>query len=674
MNLLDSHDTARLLWTLTPGAETRAAKEQNAANVAAGKQRLRLASLIQYTIPGAPTVYYGDEVGVTGDDDPDDRRTYPWADPGGNPDTALLAHYTALAAARRTLPGSARRATSGSSWPTTLRGVARATAGRPARRRRSSSSTAATRRAPSRRPGRAAACRDGVAFTPALRRRHRRSARVVAAARSRSPSRRTRAVLLATGDRRPDAARRAAPRPRHRRATASVALTWNAVAGAAVVRRLPQPGHGRRLRQGERLAGRPATSFTDTGLPNARRRTTSSRRPTPPATRARCRTRSTAMPHYAIGWANLQWPPTMTHTISAVNRTDNVYGQVWIDGVTSQPGADAELRAQLGFGPDGSNPDGNAAWTVGRRRASTSTPATTTSSSRACCPSRAAPSTTPSATRRPAAATGSTPTSTGSANGYSAGAGRAADGQPERRHDRPRDADRAARRRRPSPARIELGVGRRRPATPTLYGYEVRALRVRRRPVHDARARHRTRPTPTRPSPRARPTTTSSARSTRRSTAPATSAPVSGDGGAARRSRSCSTSRCRRRPTAPAGRCTSRASSTGSTAAGPQWDPARRRADPRRRDALDDHAHGHGGDPARVQVRARRLGPRREGRRLRRDRQPPADAVLRRRPARRPSTTPSRTGATWRPAGTEHRRSGRRAAAPRPGNRPKEAP
>ena len=34
---------------------------------------------------------------MTGDDDPDDRRTYPWADLGGTPDTAMLAHYTALA-------------------------------------------------------------------------------------------------------------------------------------------------------------------------------------------------------------------------------------------------------------------------------------------------------------------------------------------------------------------------------------------------------------------------------------------------------------------------------------------------------------------------------------------------------------------------------------------------
>jgi glycosidase len=104
MNLIDSHDTERALWTLTPGVQTRAAKEQNAANLASGKARLRLASLIQFTVPGMPTIYYGDEAGVTGDDDPDDRRTYPWPDTGGTPDTELIAHYRALAALRRAVP------------------------------------------------------------------------------------------------------------------------------------------------------------------------------------------------------------------------------------------------------------------------------------------------------------------------------------------------------------------------------------------------------------------------------------------------------------------------------------------------------------------------------------------------------------------------------------------
>ncbi|MEO7839273.1 MAG: glycoside hydrolase family 13 protein, partial [Anaerolineales bacterium] len=104
MNLLDSHDTERLLWTLTPGNETRADKEFNASNLAAGKQSLRIASLIQFTMPGAPTVYYGDEVGMTGDDDPDDRRTYPWPDLGGSPDTNLFAHYQTLSGLRRQNP------------------------------------------------------------------------------------------------------------------------------------------------------------------------------------------------------------------------------------------------------------------------------------------------------------------------------------------------------------------------------------------------------------------------------------------------------------------------------------------------------------------------------------------------------------------------------------------
>jgi len=63
-----------------------------------------------------------------------------------------------------------------------------------------------------------------------------------------------------------------------------------------------------------------------------------------------------------IGWANLQWPPSITHTISVTNRTDNAYGQVWIDGATNQPGATPGLRAQLGFGPQGTNPATDPGW------------------------------------------------------------------------------------------------------------------------------------------------------------------------------------------------------------------------------------------------------------------------------------------------------------------------
>ncbi len=65
----------------------------------------------------------------------------------------------------------------------------------------------------------------------------------------------------------------------------------------------------------------------------------------------------------SIGWGNVQWPPATNHIVSATNRTPAIYGQVWIDGVSNQPGATPKLQAQLGFGPAGSNPIGNANWT-----------------------------------------------------------------------------------------------------------------------------------------------------------------------------------------------------------------------------------------------------------------------------------------------------------------------
>ncbi|MEI8332697.1 MAG: glycoside hydrolase family 13 protein [Chloroflexota bacterium] len=119
MNILDSHDTERALWSLTPGDPTREARELDAANVEIGRARLRLASLVQFTMPGPPTIYYGDEIGMTGASDPDDRRTFPvlpgegaGADgpagqlaPGaGPPANELRIWYTQLAAVRSGTP------------------------------------------------------------------------------------------------------------------------------------------------------------------------------------------------------------------------------------------------------------------------------------------------------------------------------------------------------------------------------------------------------------------------------------------------------------------------------------------------------------------------------------------------------------------------------------------
>jgi glycosidase len=96
--LLDSHDTERVLWSLTPG-ETGADKTAP-ANLAVGKARLRLAALLQLTLPGAPVIYYGDEVGLTGATDPNNRATYPTD--GG--DVQLAAWYRELATARDATP------------------------------------------------------------------------------------------------------------------------------------------------------------------------------------------------------------------------------------------------------------------------------------------------------------------------------------------------------------------------------------------------------------------------------------------------------------------------------------------------------------------------------------------------------------------------------------------
>ena len=56
-----------------------------------------------------------------------------------------------------------------------------------------------------------------------------------------------------------------------------------------------------------------------------------------------------ALPHYTIDWANLQWPHEFTHTVG-ITPTQNIYGQVYIAGVTSEPGATEGLLAQVGFG------------------------------------------------------------------------------------------------------------------------------------------------------------------------------------------------------------------------------------------------------------------------------------------------------------------------------------
>ena len=84
MNLVDSHDTTRLLSYLDGIDDDRNQKEiseafptyENTSDEA--KQKQYLVALMQFTYAGAPTIYYGDELGMVGADDPDDRRAMIW--------------------------------------------------------------------------------------------------------------------------------------------------------------------------------------------------------------------------------------------------------------------------------------------------------------------------------------------------------------------------------------------------------------------------------------------------------------------------------------------------------------------------------------------------------------------------------------------------------------------
>ena len=78
MNQLDNHDHSRFLTRTNHKVGRVAQLGSNAAGENVSVPLLKLATLMQMTWPGAPTLYYGDEAGVVGFTDPDNRRTYPW--------------------------------------------------------------------------------------------------------------------------------------------------------------------------------------------------------------------------------------------------------------------------------------------------------------------------------------------------------------------------------------------------------------------------------------------------------------------------------------------------------------------------------------------------------------------------------------------------------------------
>lgn len=103
MNPLGTHDTERILSILggiDAGDKTR--QEQSRLHLDAVQRDralhlLRLAAVIQYTLPGVPSLYYGDEAGTEGMKDPFNRSTFPW----GQEDRSLTDFFARIGRFRR---------------------------------------------------------------------------------------------------------------------------------------------------------------------------------------------------------------------------------------------------------------------------------------------------------------------------------------------------------------------------------------------------------------------------------------------------------------------------------------------------------------------------------------------------------------------------------------------
>lgn len=87
MNELSNHDHSRFLTRTNHKVGRTSTVGAAAAGEGVNKGIMNEAVVMQMTWPGAPTIYYGDEAGVCGWTDPDNRRTYPW----GNEDKTLIA-------------------------------------------------------------------------------------------------------------------------------------------------------------------------------------------------------------------------------------------------------------------------------------------------------------------------------------------------------------------------------------------------------------------------------------------------------------------------------------------------------------------------------------------------------------------------------------------------------
>jgi glycosidase/fibronectin type 3 domain-containing protein len=380
MNLLGSHDTNRPLFMLDHNVATgtdSAPLFNPAYDWSDAITRLKGVAILQMTLPGAPTIYYGDEVGLVGpvaydgstwQDDPYNRQPFPWLDETGAPfythlQTAggqndLRNHYKLLTTARNTHP-----ALRTGSFDTLLVDDANNVY---AYGRKLADNSDAAVVIVNRKTVSQTVSVDLSGYLPY-------GAELRNVLDGNAPYTISPAglitldvpgmsgavlVLNAPAEDAPDA-------PTNLAVTAERAteldLSWTASAGATSydLYRSLLSGGGYQW-----ITNTVGTTYTDSGL------TTGVDYyyvvvAVDDATGlvSGYSNEAAGLPHYLIGWANTQWPPTINHTIG-ITPTENIYGQVWIDGVTSSPGATPGLWAQVGYGPVGSQPITWTHWTT----------------------------------------------------------------------------------------------------------------------------------------------------------------------------------------------------------------------------------------------------------------------------------------------------------------------
>ena len=103
MNHIGTHDTERILTALGGehafgrGRDWQSKQKMNETQMWHAKKLLYITALLQYTLPGIPSLYYGDEAGMEGYGDPFCRGFYPW----GKEDFYLVEFYKKLGQFRR---------------------------------------------------------------------------------------------------------------------------------------------------------------------------------------------------------------------------------------------------------------------------------------------------------------------------------------------------------------------------------------------------------------------------------------------------------------------------------------------------------------------------------------------------------------------------------------------